>query len=77
MAWLGAIGPLCGVLLALLQLWAAKQPQRTAKKVENAKTDIRLAIVNGDVSTVERTIDGLLTPTLPATNDSSTGLKNS
>jgi hypothetical protein len=75
MAWVGAIGPVCGLLLALLQWWISKSPERTTEVINNAREQGREDIVAGNADNVSTRIDRVLMAS--ETNGSSTaGLKD-
>ena len=59
MTWAAALPAILGLVLALLQLWSAKAPQRIAKGEEDAKQQGRQDIANGNADAVSTRIDGL------------------
>lgn len=62
MEWIAAIAPICGLILALIQLWSAKiSPAIQQDKTEDNKEDFRnAASISHNPTTIEHTIDKLL-----------------
>ena len=59
MVILAILPAVCGLLVALLQLWSSKAPERAEEKLDDTIQDIRQDIVDGNESNVSVAIDSV------------------
>jgi hypothetical protein len=59
MELLTVLPALCGLIVALLQLWSSKKPERIAEELNETIQDIRQDIADGDESNVSVAIDSV------------------
>jgi len=59
-ALVACLPAICGILVALLQLWSSKAPERKKEALDEAIQDVRNAVAAGDVATVNDAVNELL-----------------